>query len=192
MLALVEQNKPFNGVILSLDMVRGAFQHIKVEISEPQNPEADTDLHAMGLCLTEPELDQILGGEGCWLIRNACSDTRGRCCIIQSSPWAIVGEAKLVDCLLVGHRDKDGVLRPSMGCGDNFIGNPHNSVKHGLDLSKIQHPFIYALVLDCKLRYTNPISIDRAAGRGGTRLLNLHCLSKPTIVRRPRLDSDSR
>ena len=105
--------------------------------------------------------DQILNGSKLWELRGQPTSKRGRICLAESKSNLLVGEVDIVDCLLVGARDKENEIRPASGNNieqDNFLMLPNNMSKHGVDdMSVIKYKTIYAWVLERPSRYQPPL-----------------------------------
>ena len=116
----------------------------------------------MALVIKRKWCDQIFDHGKVWEIREERCNKRGRFAIACSGTGALVGEARMVNCLRVGRIDQDtGALVPYSNTKEDcelFIGKPEHFPKHRInDLKEIQYSTVYAWVLDEAVRYTTPV-----------------------------------
>ena len=105
----------------------------------------------------------------CWEIRGQCSKIRGRIAIAQCGTGTLVGEATLVDCIVVGkYSEEDRCLMPySSDEADvqRFLGRPENLSKHRIqDLSIVTYAVVYAWVSEEPRRNAAPIAFVHRCG----------------------------
>lgn len=85
-------------------------------------------------------------------------------CIAQSQAKVLVGEVTIKTTMVVAVRHEDGTLHPeddSQQACNNFLLNPMNMPKHGIEDFRILDPWvgsIYAWVLEDVMPYSEPIA----------------------------------
>jgi cyclin-dependent kinase 2 len=108
-------------------------------------------------------VDAILDGKPpkVWELRGTPCHARGTFGLAETKLFSVVGEATVVDCILVGTRDEKGVIVAGNGVApDNFVGLPENVRKHRVVVwQKIAYQKIYAWVLQSPVRYTCPVPV---------------------------------
>ena len=133
------------------------------ELSAPSPPPPGRPWHA--ILIKEHWCNMILDGNKIWEIRGEPCKKRERVAIAQSRSGTLVGEATVVDCILVGVMNDEDFLVPDEDF-ERFIWNPDNLAKHAIDDEfVVDYPKAYAWVLEGAQRYAKPIPFEHRRGQ---------------------------
>lgn len=101
-----------------------------------------------GLIIKQPWIDYILNGQKTWEIRGRNTKTRGEVQLIQSGSGYILGEATLVDCILLSEERYFSSVEQ------------HQIIHDGI----MPYQKTYAWVFETPVRYEQPIPYQHPQG----------------------------
>lgn len=101
-----------------------------------------------GLIVKKPWIDLILDGKKDWEIRGSNTLIRGKIQLIQSGSGLVIGEAELVDSLVLNREEYNKAFN-------------HHQI---MDTSVFPYKKVYAWVLRNPIRYSEPIPYNHPQG----------------------------